>query len=282
MARNVQDYGFFWRPLRTIDSFTFPQWYIVQKDNTDSETNNLRLEELRGNIISNQHDKMTNLTIQLDPLQTFHIPANSSFILDTFPSASSALAHYTLNTSRFDIIVLDPPWHNKAVSRLKTKSHLAYQTMQNILTEIPPLGNWLATGGIIAIWCTNNLKMIEKVKTVLFPRWGVELVAEWIWLKVVFLKRLAKLRLHRTVSLWWSYPRPFVNLTRYCWLRGNRPLSVRLKYPRGKLFLRYQDIIPKNHVWKVYVYDEKVLIQYSLTRFSRPDIEHVSCMRETL
>jgi len=120
----------------------------------------------------------------LDRSQTFHIPARSSFILDIFPSASKALTTYTLSTSRFDVIVLDPPWHNKAVSRLKTKKHLSYKTMQNILTEMPPAGNWLVPGGIIAMWCTNNLKMIDKVKTILFKRWGVELIAEWIWLKV--------------------------------------------------------------------------------------------------
>jgi len=46
------------------------------------------------------------------------------------------------------------------------------------------VGNWLAPGGVVAIWCTNNVKMINKVKTVLFKRWGVELIAEWVWLKV--------------------------------------------------------------------------------------------------
>jgi N6-adenosine-specific RNA methylase IME4 len=56
--------------------------------------------------------------------------------------------------------------------------------MHNILTELPPVGNWLAPGGLIVIWCTNNLKMINKVKEVLFKRWGVELIAEWVWLKV--------------------------------------------------------------------------------------------------
>ena len=120
----------------------------------------------------------------MDPPQTFYIPAGSSFILDTFPSASTALTSYTLNTSRFDLIILDPPWHNKAVSRLKSKKQLSYNTMKSTLTELPPVGNWLVPGGIIGIWCTNNLKIINQVKTILFKRWGVELIAEWVWLKV--------------------------------------------------------------------------------------------------
>jgi len=127
---------------------------------------------------------MTKLTISLDPPKTFYIPAGSKFILDTFPSASSALKTYTLRHGRFDLIILDPPWHNKAVSRLKTKKYLKYNTMNDILTEIPPLGNWLVPGGLVAIWVTNNLKMINKVKNILFKRWGVELIAEWVLLKV--------------------------------------------------------------------------------------------------
>jgi N6-adenosine-specific RNA methylase IME4 len=94
------------------------------------------------------------------------------------------LTSYTLNTSPFDLIILDPPWHNMAVSHLQTKKHLAYKTMDNIFTELPPVGNWLAPGGIIAIWCTNNMRKITNVKTVIFERWDVELIAEWIWLKV--------------------------------------------------------------------------------------------------
>jgi hypothetical protein len=150
---------------------------------TDAESE-FRLEEIYGQIVSNPNGNMNTISILLETPQKFYVPAQASFILDTFPSASSALTSYTLNNSRFDLIILDPPWHNKAVSRLKTKKHLSYNTMKDILTEIPPVGNWLAPDGIIGLWCTNNLKMINKVKTILFRRWGVELVTEWVWLKV--------------------------------------------------------------------------------------------------
>ena len=128
---------------------------------------------------------MKSLSILLNPQQTFYIPARSSFILDTFPSASAALTSYTLKIGRFDLIAMDPPWHNKAVSRLKTKKHLSYDTLRNNLTQLPPVGNWLAPGGFVAIWCTNNLKIINQVKSILFKRWGVESIAEWVWLKVL-------------------------------------------------------------------------------------------------
>lgn len=146
--------------------------------------NDFRIEELHGEIISNPSDTMARLTISLTPSQTFYVPAHSAFILDTFPSASATLTSYTLNNSRFDVIILDPPWYNNSVSRLKTQKDLSYKTMDNLLVQLPPVGNWLAAGGIIGIWCTNNLRKINTVKTTIFKRWGVELVAEWIWLKV--------------------------------------------------------------------------------------------------
>ena len=127
---------------------------------------------------------MAHLTILLNPPQSFYIPARSSFIMDAFPSASSGLTSYTLSNSRFDLIILDPPWYNNSVTRLRTKKDISYKTMDNLLVQLPPVGNWLASGGIVGVWCTNNLRKINNVKTTIFKRWGVELVAEWIWLKV--------------------------------------------------------------------------------------------------
>jgi N6-adenosine-specific RNA methylase IME4 len=153
---------------------------LVSSVSINIAENEFRIEEIYGEIISNPNDGRAVLKLQ----DTFYIPAKSSLILDTFPSASNTLTTYTLNASRFDLIILDPPWHNKAVSRLKRKRDISYNTMKDMVTEIPPAGNWLAPGGLIGIWCTNNLTMINKVKNVLFKRWRVELVAEWIWLKV--------------------------------------------------------------------------------------------------
>jgi hypothetical protein len=49
------------------------------------------------------------------------------------------------------------------------------------------VGSWLGPGGIVGIWCTNNLKTINHIKTEVFKKWHVELIAEWVWLKVAVL-----------------------------------------------------------------------------------------------
>jgi N6-adenosine-specific RNA methylase IME4 len=128
---------------------------------------------------------MKQLVIIVEPAQSFYIPAHSSFVMDTFPSASSTLSTYTLNTAPFDLVIIDPPWHNKAVRRLKRKRDLSYTTGRNLASQLPPVGNWLGPGGIVGIWCTNNLKTMNQIKTEVFKKWRVELVAEWIWLKVL-------------------------------------------------------------------------------------------------
>ena len=150
-----------------------------------SEENRFGLEELYGRrCISNTQDEMRQISIFMEPVQTFYIPARSSFILDTFPSASATLTAYTLNTSPFDLIILDPPWHNKAVSRMKRKRGLAYSTRRNMASQLPVVGKWLGPRGIVGIWSTNNLKTINQIKTDVFKKWQVELIAEWVWLKV--------------------------------------------------------------------------------------------------
>ena len=85
--------------------------------------------------------------------------------------------------------------------------------MKSTLTELPPAGNRLVPGGIIGIWCTNNLKIINQVKTILFRRWGVELIAEWVWLKVISILGGAdgKVTFHGepVVSLTSSFRKPY-------------------------------------------------------------------------
>jgi N6-adenosine-specific RNA methylase IME4 len=128
---------------------------------------------------------MKRVVILVEPAQTFYIPARSSFTLDTFPAASATFIAYTLKSSLFDVIILDPPWHNKAVTRMKRKRGLSYNTGRNMASQLPPVGSWLGPGGIVGIWWTNNLKTINHIKTKVFKKWHVELIAEWIWLKVV-------------------------------------------------------------------------------------------------
>lgn len=47
-----------------------------------------------------------------------------------------------------------------------------------------PIKNLLATNCLVAVWCTNAPSNIDAVKNLIFPKWGVEYVTTWYWLKV--------------------------------------------------------------------------------------------------
>lgn len=51
------------------------------------------------------------------------------------------------------------------------------------LAEIP-INSLLENDGLVAVWCTNSKTHIDDVKTKIFPKWGIEFVSEWFWLKV--------------------------------------------------------------------------------------------------
>lgn len=51
-----------------------------------------------------------------------------------------------------------------------------------------PLNKLLAPGGIVAVWCTNSSNHLEELRDKLFPAWGTEQIAQWIWLKAIYEK----------------------------------------------------------------------------------------------
>lgn len=212
---------------------------------TNLDRPEFRLEEIYGKIISNPSKESVTMSLHLDPPQRFHIPAGSSFILDTFPSASESLSQYTFDHECFDLVLLDPPWHNKAVSRLKAKKHLSYNTMKDIITELPPIESWLAPGGVVGIWCTNNLKMINKVKNTLFKRWKVTLIAEWFWLKVqLALTRLMKVTTQGqpVVNLSSTFRKPYEILL----IARRPPIDEKIFVPKRKVIIA----VPSYHSQK--------------------------------
>lgn len=88
---------------------------------------------------------------------------------------------------RFDLVVVDPPWPNRSAKRKRQ----GYSTCPNHaatrdLLSLIPVPAHLAPGGVAAVWVTNSHSATELLtaKDGLFAQWGLELAAEWIWLKV--------------------------------------------------------------------------------------------------
>lgn len=85
----------------------------------------------------------------------------------------------------FDFVVIDPPWWNRYVRRAKrAKPTAGYDLLDaKNIAEIP-LPQFLHDNSLVAIWCTNAPSHLHFVQNVLLPKWGLELLSQWFWVKV--------------------------------------------------------------------------------------------------
>jgi len=124
------------------------------------------------------------------PRKHFYIPPNSSFLLSDFQTSIPAFTAISTHLRKFHLVLLDPPWPNRSAARNKTYTTLNrfdIQQLQSIplsQTLVPPDSVSGIKGGLVGIWITNKPKFRTFVLESLFPRWGVELVGEWVWVKI--------------------------------------------------------------------------------------------------
>ncbi|XP_045777627.1 N(6)-adenine-specific methyltransferase METTL4 isoform X2 [Maniola jurtina] len=110
----------------------------------------------------------------------FLIPQNSRFFCGCVKEQCAKL-----NGNKFDIMIADPPWWNKYIRRLKgANNKLSYSMMYNEEIASIPVQDLLSENCLIAVWCTNALSNINAIKNLIFPKWGVEYVTTWYWLKL--------------------------------------------------------------------------------------------------
>ncbi|KAE9371855.1 MT-A70-domain-containing protein [Stipitochalara longipes BDJ] len=111
------------------------------------------------------------------------IPANSTALCGEIASTSQI---FTTQAPKFDLILLDPPWPNRSARRKKSYG-ISYgnHEIRALLLSIP-LANNIKDYGLVGVWVTNKSAFREMLLDDggLFQQWGVQLVEEWIWLKV--------------------------------------------------------------------------------------------------
>lgn len=95
---------------------------------------------------------------------------------------------------------MDPPWPNKSgmhtmgisdimtfnVNHLKIVQRSSHYETQDIydLYSIPIKTMMYNKDTIVAIWVTNKPKFRNFIINKLFPKWQLECVSEWVWLKM--------------------------------------------------------------------------------------------------
>lgn len=115
--------------------------------------------------------------------QRFLIPPCCKFIKE---DVRTALTSTDLrNENDVDLIVMDPPWWNKYIRRVKTACSTAgYAMLDKDGMLSMPIQHFVRPNTLVAIWCTNSPSHIASVHTELLPRWGLKLLATWYWIKV--------------------------------------------------------------------------------------------------
>lgn len=127
---------------------------------------------------------------------TFNIPPNSSFYLSDCKDASSFRstvrnqAQDSGTRSKFDFVLLDPPWPNRSVRRTHKTAGSTYSTtsslegMRDLILDLD-LDMLMETNCLVGIWITNKASVRDLIlgNDGIFDVWGLELVEEWIWLK---------------------------------------------------------------------------------------------------
>ncbi|GAA5810000.1 hypothetical protein MFLAVUS_003415 [Mucor flavus] len=118
--------------------------------------------------------------LQITPACQYIIPPKSSFLMGSIADSLSQLGNYVNRKGGADLIVMDPPWPNKSVSR---SSHYETQDIYDLYSI--PISQMMASKDcIVAIWVTNKPKFRNFILNKLFPAWGLVCVSEWAWLKV--------------------------------------------------------------------------------------------------
>ena len=148
----------------------------------------LSIEKLFGLVLKNKSPR----SVQLEVMgRTLHIPPKSSFLMSDLSNVkpllqgsliSRIVTQFNLSEiieAPFDVILMDPPWPNRSVSRSKKYTDVDIYDLYKL-----PIKRLIKEGTFVAVWVTNRPKFQDFVTKKLFQSWGVEYITSWTWLKV--------------------------------------------------------------------------------------------------
>lgn len=137
----------------------------------DGSCSTLNLD-LFSQLTENRSDSAVVVTLMGEE---YVIPAHATFLL----SDLNRIQPLVNGGKKFNLIIIDPPWENKSVKRSRRYSSLPTSQLKRL--PIPLLA---APDCLVVTWVTNRPSHLQCVRDELYPHWGVEVAAEWLWVKV--------------------------------------------------------------------------------------------------
>ncbi|XP_052009271.1 N(6)-adenine-specific methyltransferase METTL4 isoform X1 [Xyrauchen texanus] len=154
------------KPLPLTDDSTAAPVQTLNRDDLDAPL------DLFSYITENPYDCAYEVTLMRE---RYLLPPRSRFLL----SDITRIQPLVNCGDKFDLIVLDPPWENKSVKRSNRYGSLPSSQLKQL-----PVRSLAAPGCVVVTWVTNRAQHLRFVREELYPHWGVEGLAEWLWVKV--------------------------------------------------------------------------------------------------
>lgn len=130
----------------------------------------------RGHTLMQENDTDDVQVATADALaSSVLLPPRCSFVLGQVQQ----LGHVLLGRS-YRLIMMDPPWINKSVTR--SKGYATFHHTELLNMDIPSIADEQQC--VLGIWVTNRPQYTSFLLETLLPKWGFQYHETWYWLKV--------------------------------------------------------------------------------------------------
>lgn len=137
--------------------------------------------DIRGNVIYCERETFW-AGLGTNAGGSLAFPQNSSFYWGDIKDGLNAFQ--SMKRSAFKVIVADPPWPNRSVTR-GGGGHYSFLSKSDLL-KLGPLLKPLQDSTLcyLGLWVTNSSEIISFAIESLMPAWGFSFVMCWPWVKI--------------------------------------------------------------------------------------------------
>ncbi|KAF2226981.1 MT-A70-domain-containing protein [Elsinoe ampelina] len=153
--------------------------------------------EVSGRLVANNSNETCTLRLR-DGTEYYIAPRSCFFLGDcnktqSFHGALRQHAKDSQTDHKFHVVMMDPPWPNRSVSRGGRSSAQSRYEVSESMWDLRQLlfdmdiSSLLVDDGVVAVWVTNKSAARDLVLSEedgLFSSLGVKLVEEWLWVKI--------------------------------------------------------------------------------------------------